>query len=461
MPLESNPLVTVYIPSKNYGNYLEQAIESVLRQTYQEIQLLLIDDNSEDNSWQIIGNYVNNENIIGVKTEGIGLPGIANLALELSKGKYIIRVDGDDLLHEYAISIMVESMIKKADDSFVFSDYYTIDPENRIMSHEIRSKVNIEDHYQTIPPHGACTMWKTDVLRKAGGYRIDLGAQDGFDIWTRLKSEITFHNINLPLFSYRQHSSNLTKNSEKILKARRQIKRDFINEKLKTTSTVIAVIPCRKNYDYVPNLWSVDFDGKSLLYLAVESCVNSELVSKIIITCDGENILSEIAEMQMRFPTKEIHFFKRTTNSTINTIPITETLKEISKEFDPDLEGIIILKYLQAPFVKSETIDEMISTIIYENSDSCTLVERINSTVLKRSKFGLEVLSEPNIFNSTFDSIYRYSNLLLCLKSSNLKVGSLWGSKIAYLESAGLNDIYIDSAEKYKIAIFLQRNHNL
>ena len=103
----------------------------------------------------------------------------------------------------------------------------------------------------------------------------------------------------------------------------------------------------------------------------------------------------------------------------------------------------------------------MISTIIYENSDSCTLVERINSTVLKRSKFGLEVLSEPNIFNSTFDSIYRYSNLLLCLKSSNLKVGSLWGSKIAYLESAGLNDIYIDSAEKYKIAIFLQRNHNL
>ena len=85
--------VTAYITSHNYGKYLQDAIESVLRQTIDCWELLLFNDDSADNTQSIIDLYKGDERIRIFNTDGIGLSSVANLALKYSGGEYIIRLD--------------------------------------------------------------------------------------------------------------------------------------------------------------------------------------------------------------------------------------------------------------------------------------------------------------------------------------------------------------------------------
>ena len=99
-------LISVYIISHNYARYLEDAIESVLRQTIDNWELLLIDDGSTDETPEIISLYRDHPKINTFKTDGIGLPAACNLALNSANGEYLIRLDGDDIFDENILLIL-------------------------------------------------------------------------------------------------------------------------------------------------------------------------------------------------------------------------------------------------------------------------------------------------------------------------------------------------------------------
>ena len=108
------PLVTVYITNHNYGKFISKSIESVLKQTYQKFQLIIIDDGSTDNSFKLIQQYYKrNKDIIILKQKKRGLVASNNIAINLAKGKYIIRLDADDWLHKNALKEMVSIIDKK------------------------------------------------------------------------------------------------------------------------------------------------------------------------------------------------------------------------------------------------------------------------------------------------------------------------------------------------------------
>ena len=97
---KSNVLISVYITNYNYGKYLEQSIKSVLNQTTKDFELIIIDDGSTDNSLEIIKKFENKPQIKFIKQKNKGLNVSNNIALKLSKGKYIIRLDADDWLEK-------------------------------------------------------------------------------------------------------------------------------------------------------------------------------------------------------------------------------------------------------------------------------------------------------------------------------------------------------------------------
>ena len=70
------------------------------------------------------------------------------------------------------------------------------------------------NHIADKPPNGAGTLMRMSILKDLGGYREDLGAQDGLDIWTRIENKFAVKNVNLPLFYYRRHDS---KSNEKFV----------------------------------------------------------------------------------------------------------------------------------------------------------------------------------------------------------------------------------------------------
>ena len=99
-------LITVYITNFNYGEYIEKSIESVLNQTIKNFELIIIDDGSTDRSLEILKKYENNKDIKFIKQKNKGLNVTNNIALRISKGKYIIRLDADDWLEKKALELL-------------------------------------------------------------------------------------------------------------------------------------------------------------------------------------------------------------------------------------------------------------------------------------------------------------------------------------------------------------------
>ena len=101
----TKPKITVYCISHEYGKFLEQAVESVLRQTTDNWELLLIDNASADKTASIIEYYQNDPRIRAFRLKENGnLPSVCNFALEKAKGDYVMRLDGDDFLDEISCS---------------------------------------------------------------------------------------------------------------------------------------------------------------------------------------------------------------------------------------------------------------------------------------------------------------------------------------------------------------------
>ena len=193
------PKVTVYIPSHNYGRFLACAIDSVLRQSFDDWELLVIDDGSTDETTEVLQLYSGHPQISLHSTSGIGLPAVCNYALSKARGKYLIRLDGDDFFDENILLILVNYLERHPDAALVFPDYYLIDELGEVYAHERRQRIYEKNHMLDNPPNGACTLIRKQVLEKIEGYREDLGAQDGFDLWTRIQDEYGAGNINLPL----------------------------------------------------------------------------------------------------------------------------------------------------------------------------------------------------------------------------------------------------------------------
>ena len=128
------PLITVYITNFNYGKYIEEAIQSVLNQTYPNIEILIIDDGSTDNSKEIIDRYALTTGIQTVFQSNRGLAKSNNVALAMANGEYIVRLDADDRFHSDALENLLSGFTSSSvamvfgnwniiadDGSFIFS----------------------------------------------------------------------------------------------------------------------------------------------------------------------------------------------------------------------------------------------------------------------------------------------------------------------------------------------------
>ncbi|MDC7771444.1 glycosyltransferase [Priestia megaterium] len=115
MEYKAKPKVTVLMPVYNGEKYLAEAIESILNQTYQDYEFLIINDGSTDRSEAIINTYRDKRIRLVNNNENIKLIATLNKGIELSRGKYIARMDCDDISHPTRLSEQVEYMEKNQD----------------------------------------------------------------------------------------------------------------------------------------------------------------------------------------------------------------------------------------------------------------------------------------------------------------------------------------------------------
>lgn len=447
--MSERPRFTVYIAAHNVGRFLSEAIESVLRQTVDDWELIIIDDNSQDNTPEVLKLYQGDPRIRILTTEGLGLPGVCNLALRQARGRYLIRLDGDDMFDENILLILGNMMDREEDLALVFPDYYLTDEHGQIFAHERREKLHDANHLLDAPPNGACTLVRRSIMEELGGYREDLGAQDGFDLWSKIKDSHRSANVNLPLFFYRRHENNLTNKTERIMSARRAIKRDAIAARLEEFRPIIGVVPCRRHYDFVPDLWDQPINGHSLLELSLKASLASPVLDKVVVACDNP----EAEKVLAGFDDPRLSFFPRETRNTIRSTPLTVTLRKIAAGLDPEFKGLSVVNYIQTPFVTGATMEEAIFTLIMNGADSAIGVEEINAPLFKRSGHGMRPLNRlKGGIQTDFDAVFRETWTSLATRNSNLKQGSLSGARVANFVLSEEECFFINSERSLLVA---------
>lgn len=120
-----NYLISIIVPIYNAKNYLDRCIQSLLKQTYQNIEILLIDDGSKDNSLEICNQYANkDERIKVIHQDNRGVSKARNCGLQIAKGDYIGFVDSDDFIEEDMYQMLLENMIHNQSDISICNMFY-------------------------------------------------------------------------------------------------------------------------------------------------------------------------------------------------------------------------------------------------------------------------------------------------------------------------------------------------
>jgi len=154
MHYNESVLVSVIIPVYNVENYLNQCVDSVLRQTHKYLEIILIDDGSTDSSGAMCDKYLlHNNRITVVHQANSGLSEARNAGLRIAKGKYVYFLDSDDWIRNDAISILVERAKRFSCDVVLF-DAQVVGESGCLMAEDVRYTRKNE-----YPPTTGCEMF--------------------------------------------------------------------------------------------------------------------------------------------------------------------------------------------------------------------------------------------------------------------------------------------------------------
>lgn len=356
-------LVTVYITNYNYANYIEQCIKSVLNQTYQNIEILIFDDGSTDNSKSIIEQYTSEGRIKAYFNENQGLTRTIIEAYAKAKGSYVVRVDADDWLEPS----MIENLVKKIETderiAMVFPDYFEVD-ENGSIILEVK-RYNFENEVSLLdqPAHGACSMMRRDVYEKVGGHNRDFDCQDGVDIWLAIISDYKVANIQKPLFYYRQHGHNLTRNQAKLLRTRHGLYKYHAYKGGYYKKQTVAVIPIRSQLVYGEEFALCKLGGRTLVDMIIDKALYSNEVSTIVVISESERILNHVKNSSNSRTSKKkasnIEVLQRPSELARKGSDVSDTLRYFLNRTDTNYDTIVLLTS-EYPFYTANFIDTAI-----------------------------------------------------------------------------------------------------
>ncbi|MCU0339392.1 MAG: glycosyltransferase family 2 protein [Spirosomaceae bacterium] len=196
------PVVSVIMPVYNGEKYLKEAIESVLTQTYQSIELIVINDGSADSSEEIIQSY--GERIIYLCQANKGVGAARNVGIQAAKGEYIAFLDQDDWYPAERIDFLVKEAKKNdAPVTIGYSQYVFETPEARQRWPQVPA-----DGRMFVSGLGA-GLFKKDVFEEHGPFVEDLRSGDDLEWFHRLKTAgVEIDRISQITLFYRQNGAN-------------------------------------------------------------------------------------------------------------------------------------------------------------------------------------------------------------------------------------------------------------
>ena len=229
-------LVSVVIPVYNSEKFLEECLDSILTQTYQNIEIIAVDDGSTDSSPDILERYSDKINIISQKNQG--LASALNLGISKMKGDWFKWFSPDDVMHSNTIETLIDEAKNHSDNIILYSNWNIIDDAGNTLREFHESNYNELSEFdfnvrlldgQQINVN--TTLIPAIFLKKYGIRELDEPVAIDYDFFLRsaLLHDVRFHLISQPLVNYRIHSAQLShKNISKTLNYISEIKDEIL-----------------------------------------------------------------------------------------------------------------------------------------------------------------------------------------------------------------------------------------
>jgi glycosyltransferase involved in cell wall biosynthesis/polysaccharide pyruvyl transferase WcaK-like protein/MoaA/NifB/PqqE/SkfB family radical SAM enzyme len=205
---ESTIRISVIIPCYNYAKYLREAVESVIAQTFQDFEIIIINDGSTDNTKEVaeslIAKYPNYP-IRLINQENSGQPAISrNRGILEANGEYILCLDADDMILPTMLEKCLNILEQDRSIAIAYTDRQDFDGVNQI----VRAK-NYDFSQLKYANHiSYCALFRREVWDKVGGYRTNIKGCEDWDFWVAAGSRGYFgRRIPEPLFKYRRHDT--------------------------------------------------------------------------------------------------------------------------------------------------------------------------------------------------------------------------------------------------------------
>lgn len=209
----TKPTVSIAMPVYNAEAYLKYSIESILNQTYQDIEFLIVNDGSIDNSLSLIKSY--NDSRIKLLSHSVnkGLSYSLNEAVRLASGKYIARMDADDISVANRIFLQVEYMEKNQDVGICATNVKSIDNSGAIISKtwwkQSGKNVGIDLLWGNPIAHPTVLMRKSLIDSIKTSLYKDISYVEDYELWTRVARYTKLWRMGEVLLYHREHSSNI------------------------------------------------------------------------------------------------------------------------------------------------------------------------------------------------------------------------------------------------------------
>jgi alpha-1,3-rhamnosyltransferase len=231
--MTQEPLVSIIIPSYNHKAYINQAVESVIQQTYQNIELIVIDDGSTDGSNELLKELAAVYNFKYIHRPNKGLIPTLNEALSLISGEYFAMLGSDDYYAANKTELQVDFFRENTETALCYGGVTYINADGQI------KKKGKTKHYRSGLVFNAIlktnfiplptVMLRTDAVKEAGGFDERFFLED-YPLWLKITKRYPIGYIKENLTFYRLHNSNVSSNIVKMIKEVERILEDWKEE---------------------------------------------------------------------------------------------------------------------------------------------------------------------------------------------------------------------------------------
>lgn len=229
--MKDMPLVSIVTPTYNRADFLPAAISSVLAQTYEDFELIVVDDGSEDDTRAVLEPFLGDKRVRYFYQENQGQSVARNYALAQSSGEFIAFLDSDDLWCPNKLEKQLSAFDANPDADIVHGDEVLIDEQGEVITEKNMKRYSGRITRQLLADNSVSittALVKRRCFQEMGGFDTSVGVADDYDLWLRFSAKYRFYYEPGIVASYRVMTNQISSDKRRRFEANEFIIKRFL-----------------------------------------------------------------------------------------------------------------------------------------------------------------------------------------------------------------------------------------